>query len=73
MNSVLQQYYEYYDIVNSQQRMQHYQLSGSHLGRICKNTMKLVGGMENFDLSFWSQERCRNHSATAPLLSWLSI
>ena len=36
MNSVLQQYYKYYDIVNSQQRMQHYQLSGSHLQSFTK-------------------------------------
>ena len=42
MNSVLQQYYENYDIVNSQQ------VAMSHLGRICKNTKKLFGVMENF-------------------------
>ena len=52
INSVLQQYYENYDIVNSQQLMQHCQLIGSHLLRIRKNTTKLVGVMENFDLSF---------------------
>ena len=52
LSSLSDSYIRKYDIKHISKRKSHYQLSGSHLKRLCDNVSKLKAEMENYDVTF---------------------
>lgn len=52
LSSLSESYTKKYDIQRNMKRKKHYQLTGSHLKRLCDNVNKLIAEMKIFDVTF---------------------
>ena len=52
LNAVSHEYCRKYEIRRCSERIYHYQLTGSHLNRLCENLKKLAADMGNCDVTF---------------------